>query len=289
MRTGSRIDDRKIKGPNPELTDFIRSRRRLMVLTGAGCSTESGIPDYRDANGDWKTRQPVVYGEFVGREQARRRYWARSMAGWSYFSSAEPNAAHLALARLEEAGHVGRVVTQNVDGLHQRAGSRDVIDLHGRLDRVTCLDCGHGIRRADFQTRLEAHNPGFDATAVRLAPDGDAELDSDATPVVAVPGCEACGGVVKPTVVFFGEAVPRATVAEAMDTLERSDGLLIVGSSLMVFSGFRFVRRAAEAGIPVAAINLGRTRADAMLGLKIAAHAGATLSAVADELRGQLT
>ena len=207
------------------LAQYLDAHRRVFVLTGAGCSTGSGIPDYRDAEGQWKRKPPVTFQAFVGDEATRRRYWARSLVGWPRFGQARPNGAHRALARLEATGRVELLLTQNVDRLHQAAGSRNVIDLHGRLDQIRCIACGETDLRAGFQ--------------------------------------------LKPDVVFFGESVPRARVDAAMERLDEADAMLVVGSSLMVYSGYRFVDHAVRAGKPVAAVNLGRTRADDVLSLKI--------------------
>lgn len=257
------------QGDLEALTAFLAPRRRLFVLTGAGCSTESGIPDYRDAEGAWKHRQPMQYREFVSSGEARRRYWARSLVGWRRIADAEPNAAHLALARLEARGRVGCLVTQNVDRLHSKAGSRRLIDLHGRLDRVECLACHTLFRRAAFQGRLEEENPGWGEAAARITPDGDADLGAVDTSDFRVPACPRCGGVLKPGVVFFGEQVPRRRVERAFAALDEADAVLVAGSSLMVFSGYRFARAAAERGLPLALVNLGRTRADGEATLKV--------------------
>lgn len=262
------------------LARFVTDHPRLFVLTGAGVSTDSGIPDYRDGDGNWKRRQPVRFQEFIASEPVRRRYWARSLIGWPRFAQARPGAAHAALACLEAAGFVPQLVTQNVDRLHQRAGSHAVIDLHGRLDRVQCLACGAHEPRDDYQQRLAAHNPAFAALPAATAPDGDADLEHADLGEFRVPACVTCGGMVKPAVVFFGECVPQAVVADAYAQLAAADALLVVGSSLMVYSGFRFARAAAEAGKPLAAINLGRTRADELMSLKISASCGATLEAL---------
>jgi NAD-dependent SIR2 family protein deacetylase len=271
-----------------QLAAFLEMHRRVLVLTGAGCSTESGIPDYRDANGEWKHPQPVMYQQFVGSEATRRRYWARSLVGWGRIAAAAPNRAHAALASLEAAGLVHGVITQNVDGLHTRAGSRQVIDLHGRLDTVQCLGCGDLTRRGDFQSRLVGRNPHLSrVTAHTIAPDGDAALAGVDYASVDVPACETCGGILKPHVVFFGEGVPPARVAAAFDLLEEADALLIVGSSLMVYSGYRFAQAAARQAKPVAALNVGRTRADDLLALKVTAPCGGTLSEVAALLAGR--
>ncbi|WP_395679720.1 NAD-dependent protein deacetylase [Dokdonella sp.] len=261
------------------LARFVEAHPRLLVLTGAGVSTGSGIPDYRDRDGGWKRKPPLSFQAFIGDAAKRSRYWARSLVGWRRFGAAKPNEAHLALARLEQAGQVTQLVTQNVDGLHEAAGSRDVIDLHGRLDRVRCLGCERRIPRAHVQRVLEGLNPDWTALDALDAPDGDAELEGLPFERFVVPTCETCGGLLKPDVVFFGEGVPRERVERAFDALERSDAMLVVGSSLMVYSGFRFAREAAHAGKPVAAINLGRTRADELLALKIEADCESLLRA----------
>lgn len=252
-----------------DLREFIERHERLFVLTGAGCSTASGIPDYRDADGGWKRAQPVTYQAFMGEAATRRRYWARSLVGWRHFGQARPNGTHHALASLEARGRLGLLLTQNVDGLHQAAGSRQVIDLHGRLDQVRCMGCEARLPRADFQQVLEARNPQWTQLEAGQAPDGDADLEQASFDDFVVPACAHCGGVLKPDVVFFGENVPRTRVADAQAALEQADAVLVVGSSLMVYSGFRFVQAAARAGLPVAALNRGRTRADDLLSLKV--------------------
>jgi NAD-dependent SIR2 family protein deacetylase len=251
------------------LKDFVGRHRRLFVLTSAGCSTGSGIPDYRDVDGKWKRMHPMTYQAFVGEETARQRYWARSMLGWRRFSRARPNDAHRALAMLEAMGKIELLLTQNVDRLHQAAGSTQVIDLHGRLDLVRCLDCGARGSREELQDELGRLNAKWvDLDAVD-GPDGDANLENVDASSFALPSCGRCGGLLKPDVVFFGENVPRDRVEAAVRHLEQADGMLIVGSSLMVYSGFRFAEMAASAGKPVAAVNLGRTRADGLLVLKV--------------------
>ena len=259
------------------LEDFIAAHRRLFVLTGAGCSTGSGIPDYRDEQGAWKRTPPVTYQAFVGDRITRRRYWARSLVGWPRIAPAQPNAAHRALAALEAQGRCNQLLTQNVDGLHQAAGSRAVIDLHGRLDAVVCLGCGASSSRADVQRRLAEANPAWAGLAAGAAPDGDADLEDRDFATFQVPACDACGGMLKPDVVFFGENVPRARVDAAMARLAQADAMLVVGSSLMVYSGLRFVHAAVRAQIPVAAVNLGRTRADDLLRFRMAAPCGDAL------------
>ena len=251
------------------LQDFIERHQRLFILTGAGCSTRSGIPDYRDGDGQWKRAQPVTYQAFMGQEATRRRYWARSLIGWRRFRAARPNEAHRALARLEAMGRSELLLTQNVDRLHQAAGSAEVIDLHGRLDQVRCMGCGLRTPREDFQDEMGRLNPAWLSLDGLDAPDGDADLEGVDFSAFAVPACRNCGGVLKPDVVFFGESVPRERVEAATQRLEQADAMLIVGSSLMVYSGFRFFEMAARAGKPAAAINLGRTRADGLLALKV--------------------
>jgi len=251
------------------LQDFVDRHRRLFVLTGAGCSTNSGIPDYRDADGNWKRQQPVAYQAFTGDPATRQRYWARSMVGWRRFGRALPNDAHRALARLEAMDRSEVVLTQNVDRLHQAAGNDRVIDLHGRLDLVRCLGCGQKLMREKLQDHLGRLNAEWLDLDAADAPDGDADLEHRDFTSFSVPACPHCGGLLKPDVVFFGETVPREVVDTAAGHLQRADAMLIVGSSLMVYSGFRFVQMAARAGIPIAAVNLGRTRADEMLALKV--------------------
>ena len=261
------------------LARFIDAHPRLFVLTGAGCSTGSGIPDYRDLDGGWKRRPPVTLQAFVADAKTRRRYWARSLVGWRRFGRARPNGTHAALARLEADGRVEVLLTQNVDGLHQAAGSENVIDLHGRLDTVRCLACEARTPRDACQRALETLNPDWLALDALDAPDGDADLEGLDFASFRVPDCEACGGMLKPDVVFFGENVPRERVLRAEAHLAAADAMLVVGSSLMVFSGYRFARSAARMGKPIAAVNLGRTRADDLLSLKVEADCGASLDA----------
>ena len=260
------------------LTEFIERHPRLFVLTGAGCSTDSGIPDYRDEEGEWKRAQPVMFTPFMADPLTRKRYWARSLIGWRHFGRAAPNRAHEALAVLERRGRVELLVTQNVDCLHQAAGSSNVVDLHGRLDRVRCMSCEQRISRQQFQEGLLALNPSWAQLNAPEAPDGDADLEAGDFSTFNVPDCQYCGGVLKPDVVFFGESVPRDRVDRAMQGLQQADAMLVVGSSLMVYSGYRFAQAAAEAGKPIAAVNLGRTRADHLLALKLALPCAETLA-----------
>jgi NAD-dependent SIR2 family protein deacetylase len=250
------------------LQEFVDRHRRLFILTGAGCSTSSGIPDYRDADGQWKRAQPVTFQAFMGEEKTRRRYWARSLIGWRRIHEARPNEAHRALARLEAIGRSELLLTQNVDRLHQAAGSTRVIDLHGRIDLVRCMDCERRSPRDELQDELGRLNADWLDLDARQAPDGDADLDGADFSSFVAPSCRRCGGVLKPDVVFFGENVPRDRIDRAARHLDEADAMLIVGSSLMVYSGFRFVERAASLGKPVAAVNLGRTRADGLLTLR---------------------
>ena len=246
---------------SPTVADILERAERLFVLTGAGFSTASGIPTYRDEEGEWKRRQPITYAAFTKSEPTRRRYWARSLVGYPQMAHAEPNAGHYALAELEALGRVHLLVTQNVDRLHQRAGSENVVDLHGRIDAVICLDCRDGTSRQDLQERLRTMNPAWAELEAGTAPDGDADLEQD-TSAFRIPGCQQCGGMLKPDLVFFGESVPRDRVDHAYEAVRSSDAVLVIGSSLKVFSGWRFVHAAHEAGIPIALLNLGRTRAD---------------------------
>ncbi|MEW5927455.1 MAG: NAD-dependent protein deacetylase [Gemmatimonadota bacterium] len=273
------------------LLDLLRGRR-MVVLAGAGCSTESGIPDYRGPGGSLRTRKPMQYQEFVRSDAARVRYWARSAVGWRRIADARPNAGHLALARLEEGGAVRGIITQNVDGLHHAAGSRRVVELHGSLAAVRCLGCGRPEPRADFQARLMELNAGWEEELARRtaeggveqAPDGDAELPAWAVESFRVPACPACGGVVKPDVVFFGENVPAGTVEEAWRLFGEAEVLLVAGSSLTVYSGRRFIYRAQQEGVPIAVVNLGPTRADEVAAAKVEGTLGLVLPRLADAL-----
>lgn len=240
-------------------------RGGVVALTGAGMSTASGIPDYRGPDGQRRV-EPMQHGEFVASAEARQRYWARAFAGWSRFSAAGPNVAHVSVARLQEVGLVDGVITQNVDGLHQRAGAQDVLELHGALDRVTCLDCGEPVDRVEVQAWLAAANPGFlqrTGTSGEVRPDGDVVLEQSAVSTFRAPRCLVCAGDrLKPDVVFFGGSVPRAVVEQAFAMVEDASTLLVLGSSLRVMSGYRFVRKAARLGIPVAVVTRGQTRGE---------------------------
>ena len=266
------------------LARLLASHSRVLVLTGAGLSTASGIPGYRDKDGVRRGRTPIQGPEFRRSEAVRRRYWARSMVGWPTISRAEPNAGHRAIAELEACGHVASVITQNVDGLHQRAGSKRLIELHGNLHHVICLDCQARYTRASLQPQLERDNPELASVLAQPLPDGDAAIEPDALEDFRAPQCVACGGVLKPDVVFFGDNVPPDRTAHALAEMEAADALLVVGSSLMVFSGFRFCRMAAAAGKPIAAINAGKTRADELLSLKLELPAQEVLPRLVDLL-----
>lgn len=263
--------------PLHTLLDFIQARSRIIVITGAGISADSGIPTYRDDNGHWQRSQPIQHQEFIQSESRRQRYWSRSAVGWPAVANAQPNRGHRALAALEAGNRLSLLVTQNVDRLHQRAGHQRVIDLHGRLDRVICLDCGHQETRSAIQLRLLQQNPILQNLRAPLAPDGDADIDDDIISSIQNPRCTQCGGIPKPDVVFYGANVPQQRVGAITAALHKSDGLLVVGSSLSVYSAFRFCRSAAALGIPIAAINRGKTRADDLLAIKLEADCGETL------------
>lgn len=259
-----------------------------MALSGAGLSTESGIPDYRGPTGSLRRHTPMTYQEFVGTAAARRRYWARSYLGWRQIARATPNAGHRAVAALQRQGVLDGIITQNVDGLHQAAGAHDVVELHGSLDRVVCLACGLRESRRDLDDRLRAANPGFAAAAGRVNPDGDVELADDQLDGFVPVGCRYCGcDLVKPDVVFFGENVPRPRVDACYALVEAARSLLVLGSSLTVMSGLRFVRRAAALGTPVAIVNQGPTRGDPLAQLKIEAPLGELLSSLAAAAPGR--
>lgn len=268
------------------LASLLRGRRTV-VLTGAGCSTESGIPDYRGPGTRARARNPIQHREFLQRPEVRARYWARSLLGWPRFASASPNAAHLALAKLEQEGHVPGLITQNVDRLHHAAGSSRVIELHGALARVRCLDCGEPEARDGLQARLLALNPDFTHEVMELRPDGDAELSSEALHTFQVPACSGCGGTLKPDVVFFGDNVPPPTVAAAFSMVEESDALLVVGSSLAIYSGYRFLMRASERRMPIAIVNLGECRGTELADVRVEASAGDVLPRLAQALQAR--
>ncbi len=269
------------------LVDLLRDRS-VTVLSGAGVSTESGIPDYRGPDTEANDHTPIRYREFLAEEETRRHYWARSAMGWPTFDAATPNDGHRALAHLEAAGIVNGIITQNVDRLHQDAGSDRVVELHGALAEVECLDCGTISSRRDLQGRLLRLNPGWPQEADELAPDGDARLPRSATWDFRVPDCRACGGTLKPKVVFFGEDTAPGPVNRAWALLDETDALLVTGSSLTVYSGFRFVRKAAQTNQPVGIVNLGETRGDPLAQVRVDGKTGVVLPRLAKAVGGSV-
>ncbi|SME89448.1 NAD-dependent protein deacetylase [Streptomyces sp. Amel2xC10] len=256
----------------------------LLVLSGAGISTESGIPDYRGEGGSLSRHTPMTYQDFTASAGARRRYWARSHLGWRTFGRALPNAGHRAVAAFGRHGLLSGVITQNVDGLHQTAGSEDVVELHGSLARVVCLTCGTFTPRGELARRLEEANAGFDPVAAEINPDGDADLTDEQIGDFQVVPCAVCGGILKPDVVFFGETVPPRRVEHCRALVREAASLLVLGSSLTVMSGLRFVRQAAEAGTPVLIVNRDPTRGDRHAVTRVALPLGAALMTVAERL-----
>ncbi len=263
--------------PIDDLADLLAAGN-VVVLSGAGLSTESGIPDYRGTSGSLRRHTPMTYQTFTRDPRGRHRYWARSFVGWRQIRGARPNAGHRAVAELQAAGVVGPVITQNVDGLHQAGGASDVEELHGGLDRTVCLSCGDVADRADLDERLQAANPTFGPRVAEVNPDGDAELPDALLDGFVMVACLACGaGPLKPDVVFFGETVPRDRVERSFAHVERASSLLVLGSSLTVMSGYRFVLRAAKLGIPVGIVNVGPTRGDAKADVRVDAPLGRVL------------
>jgi NAD-dependent SIR2 family protein deacetylase len=261
-----------------KLRQWLSAFDRIFVLTGAGISTASGIPDYRGPDGLWKRSAPITYQAFIRDPTMRRRYWMRSFLGWPAVARAQPNRAHEALVELESQSRITTLVTQNVDGLHARAGQREVIDLHGRIDQAICLDCGARVERLEVQQRLIDANPQWTNLTATIGPDGDADFEHADVGDFHAPHCMGCGGLLKPDVVFFGENVPRERVAAAHDALRLADAMLVVGSSLMVYSGYRFARLARDAGMPLAMLTRGVTRADDLATLKLDADCVAVLA-----------
>jgi len=259
-------------------------QRAVVVLSGAGLSTESGIPDYRGASGSLRRHTPMTYQDFVASADGRQRYWARSHVGWRTIARAAPNAGHRAVTTLQAAGFLSGVITQNVDGLHQAAGTADVVDLHGSLDRVICLGCRATSAREDLDRRLRAANPEFEAVATRVNPDGDVELADDVVREFRLVDCVDCAGMLKPDVVFFGENVLPERVRRCYDLVERAGALLVLGSSLTVMSGLRFVRHAARADTPVLIINQGQTRGDSCATVRVDRPLGEALTELVDRL-----
>lgn len=251
--------------------------RRAVILTGAGCSTESGIPDYRGPQTRHKKRNPIQYKEFISSEYTRKRYWSRSVIGWKRIEQANPNPAHEAIAALEQMGYTTGIITQNVDRLHHKAGNTHVVELHGALAEVICLDCNNLEQRSTFQHRLSSLNPDWKGEIKDFAPDGDAEVDESQTQFFRVPACALCDGVLKPNVVFFGENVPKRRVDTAWEMLDAADLLLVVGSSLTVYSGYRFALKAAKQDKPIAMINLGESRGDHLAAVNLQGKAGTVM------------
>ena len=244
------------------LLAILGAHRPWVALTGAGISSASGIPTYRDHKGTWLGSQPIQHDEFISDPSKRERYWSRSALGWPRVGGAQPNESHAALVKLEQAGLLTGVITQNVDRLHQRAGSQSVVDLHGRLDRVKCLDCGQITSREAIQSWIKTHNELPNTGSLTLRPDGDADLPDHYVTDFKVPQCKKCGGVVMPEVVFFGGTVPGPVVDECYQMIDAAEGMLVVGSSLSVYSGLRFCRYAVDQGKPLIILNQGQTRAD---------------------------
>jgi NAD-dependent SIR2 family protein deacetylase len=260
----------------------------VVVLTGAGISTESGIPDYRGPTGVTRSAAPMTYQTFTRDPIARRRYWARSHLGWGLIARARPNAGHRAVARLQQLGTLRGVITQNVDGLHAAAGATGVVELHGNLDRVVCLGCGRGSSRGELDRRLRAANPDWNAEVTAVNPDGDVALPEEQLRSFRPVDCSACGGVLKPDVVYFGETVPATRVQQCVELVDGAGALLVLGSSLHVMSGYRFVLQAAKLGIPVAIVNAGVTRGDARADLRLDLPLGRALPSLADDVADRL-
>ncbi|MFW6293975.1 MAG: NAD-dependent protein deacetylase [Spirochaetota bacterium] len=265
------------------VVDLLRSHSAC-VLSGAGISTESGIPDYRGPERTGRPATPITLKEFLASEEARRRYWARSAIGWPWLESKEPNVGHTVVAALERSGICLGLITQNVDGLHLEAGNRAVVELHGALRTVVCLDCKKSESRYSLQERILVQNPGWMHHAGEVAPDGDVHLDSEITSSFRVPACMHCGGTIKPDVVFFGESVPATRVERAFSMLAQAEALIVLGSSLTVYSGYRFVVAAAKQKKPVVIVNDGPTRADAQATVKIEARLGEALASLGSTL-----
>lgn len=268
-----------------QLLDFIQKHPRLVILTGAGISLQSGIPTYRDQNGVWMGSAPMQHNDFIRHIAVRQRYWARSFIGRSTIADAQANPAHFAVATLEQSGFVELLITQNVDNLHQQAGSKKVIDLHGNLRDVHCLDCATRSSRDDLQQRIATLNPQLKGLAAEIRPDGDAILADEHVEQVRIPECTVCGGVLMPELVFFGGTVPVTRVQYCLDALQRADALLVIGSSLKVYSGFRFCLKAKKWDKPIALINPGQTRADEIANLHLKTDSATLLQSVITQLQ----
>ncbi|XP_029046429.1 NAD-dependent protein deacylase Sirt4 [Osmia bicornis bicornis] len=273
-----------VKDPDVlRLKEFINSHNKICILTGAGISTESGIPDYRSEGVGLyarSTRRPVLYKDFCASETIRQRYWARNYVGWPRFSSVKPNITHEILKELENANKVRCIVTQNVDNLHTKAGSRRVIELHGTAFKVMCLNCDQRICRYHLQDILDHMNPNMTVTTQMIRPDGDVDLSQEQVDGFNVPSCENCGGILKPDIIFFGDNVPRQIVESVKYNVKHSDSLLVLGSTLTTFSGYRIVLQAKNAGLPIAILNIGKTRADNFADIKVNGRCGDVLSRI---------
>jgi len=263
-----------------KLSEFLSKKKRLLVITGAGISTESGIPDYRSEDVGLyatSTKRPMQHKVFMERPLARQSYWARNFIGWPRWSNFKPNLSHRTLAKWEDTGKISQLVTQNVDQLHYKAGSRNVVELHGTNSIVKCMSCCYSLPRMKYQQILEQENPGMIPRVAEIRPDGDVELTEQEVRSFKVPSCPKCGGILKPFVVFFGDNVPRPRVDQVRRKVEESDSLLVIGSSLYVFSAFRFINQAVEKKIPIGILNIGTTRGDSVADLKIEVKSGDVL------------
>jgi len=250
------------------LMEFLHRHAPVTIITGAGMSTDSGIPDYRDSDGEWKRTPPVQHQDYMRSEAVRKRYWARSLFGWPVLYHAQPNSAHYAITQLQQQGLINHIITQNVDGLHQKAGAKNVINLHGYANDMVCMSCRQVTPRLEMHERSLKINPDFAVLEATAAPDGDADLETDFDQFT-VADCLSCGGILKPDVVYFGDNVPKTRVEEAQNVLKNSNALLAIGTSLMVFSGYRFARQAHQYNQPIALLTLGKTRADNLANIKL--------------------
>jgi len=266
------------------LITALQNKSNIWILTGAGISAPSGIPTYRDDKGEWKSANPIQHNDFINHESYRQRYWARSMVGWKLTGRAKPNAAHSAITAIQQTGKVSQIVTQNVDGLHNIAGANNVIDLHGRLSEIKCLSCDEISKRADYQPRLVKNNPELDQYEAKILPDGDAHVEDFDMSKITIPACQNCDGVLMPNVVFFGGIVPISRVEKAFSTLAESDCILVIGSSLKVFSGFRFPRWANQNSLPMYAVNQGKMRGQELFDMILSESCEKVLPIIAQEM-----
>lgn len=274
----------KISTQLESLISVLQNKRKIWILTGAGISAPSGIPTYRNDKGEWKSANPIQHNDFINQESYRQRYWARSMVGWKLTGRAKPNATHHAITALQATGKVSQIVTQNVDGLHDIADTKNVIDLHGRLSEIKCLNCHKVSRRANYQPRLVKNNPELDQYEAKILPDGDAHVEDFDMSKITIPPCIDCGGVLMPNVVFFGGIVPRPRVEKAYSTLAESDCILVIGSSLKVFSGFRFPRWASQNNLPMYAVNQGEMRGQELFDIVVVESCEEMMPIIAQEM-----